>query len=186
MPPEDQPNSGRSCSSTSANLSYSTSPTSLPSRPSATSTPVKPSRPSTTTSSARRSTSRRPPTPTSSSSGALPSRSVPSTFSTSLTPHHHRSTILGETKYYLREIKHAFVVGQTYPLNEVPGPHSRKITTLVKNRLQTIAFKLVAKSPHQRIKVHRLTRYFPDQNDLQMRQRLKVRSPSPLPPVSLP
>ncbi|KAL8280182.1 hypothetical protein RQP46_007512 [Phenoliferia psychrophenolica] len=84
-----------------------------------------------------------------------------------------RSTILGETKYFIRDIKHSFVVGQTYPLTEVPGPHSRKITTLVKNRLQIIAFKLVAKSPHNRIKVQRLTRYFPDQNDLQMRQRLK-------------
>jgi transcription initiation factor TFIID subunit 1, fungi type len=40
--------------------------------------------------------------------------------------------------------------------------------------LQTIAYKLVAKSPRNRIKVHKLTRYFPDQNDLQMRQRLKV------------
>ncbi|ORY53385.1 hypothetical protein BCR35DRAFT_310520 [Leucosporidium creatinivorum] len=79
----------------------------------------------------------------------------------------------GETKYYIRDIKNLFVVGQTYPLNEVPGPHSRKITTLVKNRLQTIAYKLVAKSPRNRIKVHKLTRYFPDQNDLQMRQRLK-------------
>ncbi|KAM0746937.1 hypothetical protein T439DRAFT_350223 [Meredithblackwellia eburnea MCA 4105] len=85
-----------------------------------------------------------------------------------------RNTSPGEgAKYFLREIKTAFVVGQTYPLTEVPGPHSRKITTLVKNRLQTIAFKLVAKAPHQRIKVQRLTRYFPDQNDLQMRQRLK-------------
>lgn len=83
-------------------------------------------------------------------------------------------TIEGEAKYYIRDIKNLFVVGQTYPLNEVPGPHSRKVTTLVKNRLQTIAFKLVNNSPRNRIKVQRLTRYFPDQNDLQMRQRLKV------------
>ncbi|KAI5476818.1 transcription initiation factor TFIID subunit 1 [Pseudohyphozyma bogoriensis] len=84
-----------------------------------------------------------------------------------------RSTIDGDTKYYIRELKTIFVVGQTYPINEVPGPHSRKISTLVKNRLQTIAFKLVEKNPHNRIKVNKLTRYFPDQNDLQMRQRLK-------------
>ncbi|SCV70550.1 BQ2448_3312 [Microbotryum intermedium] len=84
-----------------------------------------------------------------------------------------RVTIEGETKYYIREIKNMFVLGQTYPLTEVPGPHSRKVTTLVKNRLQNITFKLIEKNPHHRIKVHRLTRYFPDQNDLQMRQRLK-------------
>lgn len=91
-----------------------------------------------------------------------------------------RVTIDGEVKYYIREIKHNFVIGQTYPLLEVPGPHSRKISNLMKNRLQTIAFKLIHKNPNLRIKVHRLTRYFPDQNDLQMRQRLKVRLASDL------
>lgn len=50
------------------------------------------------------------------------------------------------------------------------------MTTLQKNRLMTIAFKLVAKNKDSRIKVHRLTRYFPDHNDLQMRQKLKVRT----------
>jgi len=38
----------------------------------------------------------------------------------------------------------------------------------------TIAFKLVQKNKDNRIKVFRLTRYFPDHNDLQMRQKLKV------------
>ncbi|GAA5937245.1 histone acetyltransferase [Sporobolomyces koalae] len=84
-----------------------------------------------------------------------------------------RVNIDGDIKYYLRSIPHLYVVGQTYPQTEVPGPHSRKITTLQKNRLMTIAFKLVAKNKDSRIKVHRLTRYFPDHNDLQMRQKLK-------------
>ena len=84
-----------------------------------------------------------------------------------------RSTINGESKYFIRPIKINFIVGQTYPLNEVPGPHSRKVTTLVKNRLQSITFKLVNKNKG-RIKVSKLTKYFPDQSDLQMRQRLKV------------
>ncbi|GAA5988754.1 hypothetical protein JCM11641_006528 [Rhodosporidiobolus odoratus] len=84
-----------------------------------------------------------------------------------------RVTIDGETQYFIRSIPHLYVVGQTYPQIEVPGPHSRKITTLQKNRLMTIAFKLVAKNKDSRIKVHRLTRYFPDHNDLQMRQKLK-------------
>lgn len=78
----------------------------------------------------------------------------------------------GVSTYYLRAIKINFVVGQTYPLTEVPGPHSRKVTTLVKNRLQSITFKLVAKNKGK-IKVSKLTKYFPDQSDLQMRQRLK-------------
>ncbi|KAF4623776.1 hypothetical protein D9613_002171 [Agrocybe pediades] len=84
-----------------------------------------------------------------------------------------RSTIKGETKYYLRDIKNLFVIGQTYPVTEVPGPHSRKITNTIKYRLQIIAFKLLKKSQGERLKISRLMKYFPDQNELQMRQRLK-------------
>ncbi|KAH9835861.1 atypical/TAF1 protein kinase [Rhodofomes roseus] len=84
-----------------------------------------------------------------------------------------RSTCKNDTKYYIREIKNLFVVGQTYPVTEVPGPHSRKITNTIKHRLQIIAFKLLAKSAEERLKISRLMKYFPDQNELQMRQRLK-------------
>ncbi|KAI6008371.1 TAF1 transcription initiation factor TFIID subunit TAF1 [Pisolithus orientalis] len=84
-----------------------------------------------------------------------------------------KSTNKGESKYYLREIKNLFVIGQTYPVTEVPGPHSRKITSTIKHRLQIIAFKLLKKSRDERLKISRLMKYFPDQNELQMRQRLK-------------
>ncbi|TCD62848.1 hypothetical protein EIP91_006329 [Steccherinum ochraceum] len=84
-----------------------------------------------------------------------------------------KSTIKNDTKYYIREIKNLFVVGQTYPVTEVPGPHSRKITNTIKHRLQIIAFKLLQKSTEERLKISRLMKYFPDQNELQMRQRLK-------------
>lgn len=84
-----------------------------------------------------------------------------------------RSTCKSDTKYYIREIKNLYVVGQTYPVTEVPGPHSRKITNTIKHRLQIIAFKLLQKSAEERLKISRLMKYFPDQNELQMRQRLK-------------
>ncbi|KAI1793162.1 hypothetical protein LXA43DRAFT_285247 [Ganoderma leucocontextum] len=84
-----------------------------------------------------------------------------------------RTSTKGETKCYIREISNLFVVGQTYPITEVPGPHSRKITNTIKQRLQIIAFKLLQKSTEQRLKISRLMKYFPDQNELQMRQRLK-------------
>ncbi|KAF8215977.1 TAF1 transcription initiation factor TFIID subunit TAF1 [Mycena galopus ATCC 62051] len=84
-----------------------------------------------------------------------------------------RNTIKGDTKYFIRDIKHLFVSGQTYPVTEVPGPHSRKITNTIKFRLQIIAFKLLQKSAGERLKISRLMKYFPDQNELQMRQRLK-------------
>lgn len=86
----------------------------------------------------------------------------------------YRSTCKSDTKYYIREIKNLYVVGQTYPVTEVPGPHSRKITNTIKHRLQIIAFKLLQKSAEERLKISRLMKYFPDQNELQMRQRLKV------------
>lgn len=88
-----------------------------------------------------------------------------------------RNTTKSESKYYIREIKNLFVVGQTYPVTEVPGPHSRKITNTIKHRLQIIAYKLLAKSPGERLKISRLMKYFPDQNELQMRQRLKASLP---------
>ncbi|KAI0053454.1 hypothetical protein FA95DRAFT_745691 [Auriscalpium vulgare] len=84
-----------------------------------------------------------------------------------------KNTVKSDTKYYLREIKNLFTVGQTYPVTEVPGPHSRKITNTIKFRLQIIAFKLLQKSAGERLKISRLMKYFPDQNELQMRQRLK-------------
>ncbi len=84
-----------------------------------------------------------------------------------------RSTTKNEIRYYLREVRNLFVVGQTYPVQPIPGPHARLITNNIKYRLQMIAYKLIQKSQRQRIKIHRLMRYFPDQNELQMRQRLK-------------
>ncbi|KAI0095198.1 atypical/TAF1 protein kinase [Irpex rosettiformis] len=84
-----------------------------------------------------------------------------------------KSTTKNETKYFIRDVKNLFVVGQTYPVTEVPGPHSRKITNTIKHRLQIIAFKLLQKSTEERLKISRLMKYFPDQNELQMRQRLK-------------
>ncbi|KIP11796.1 hypothetical protein PHLGIDRAFT_27789 [Phlebiopsis gigantea 11061_1 CR5-6] len=84
-----------------------------------------------------------------------------------------KNTVKSDTKYYIREIRNLFTVGQTYPVTEVPGPHSRKITNTIKHRLQIIAFKLLQKSTEERLKISRLMKYFPDQNELQMRQRLK-------------
>jgi len=84
-----------------------------------------------------------------------------------------RNTTETETNYYIRPIEHLYVIGQTYPVVEVPGPHARKTTTQLKHRLQTIAFKLCSKSPDGRIRIGKVMKYFNDQNEMQMRQRLK-------------
>ncbi|CCG84974.1 protein of unknown function [Taphrina deformans PYCC 5710] len=82
------------------------------------------------------------------------------------------STKLGN-RFYLRNLKHVFVVGQTLPVIDIPGPHSRKVTTSYKNRLKMITYRLIRKSENQRLLVKDLIKHFPDQNELQIRQRLK-------------
>ncbi|WFD40407.1 uncharacterized protein MJAP1_003393 [Malassezia japonica] len=83
-----------------------------------------------------------------------------------------RSTTKTDVKYYLRDIPYLFTVGQTYPTTPIPGPHARLVTNNVKHRLRMITYKLLEKSPAHRIKIHRVMKYFPDHNELQMRQRL--------------
>ncbi|KAG0295551.1 hypothetical protein BGZ96_011501 [Linnemannia gamsii] len=84
-----------------------------------------------------------------------------------------RTTYKNETKYYIRHIPHLYVVGQTYPVQDVPGPHSRKITTMIKNRLQISSFRFMRKDPANRLKFTKLCKAYPEYNELQIRQRLK-------------
>lgn len=85
-----------------------------------------------------------------------------------------RSTVKGEVSYCIREIKNLFVVGQTFPVEQIPGPHARKISATAKERTKQISFKLLMKAKGNRMKLSKLMRYFPDTHELQMRQRLKV------------
>ncbi|KAG0196131.1 hypothetical protein BGX31_005572, partial [Mortierella sp. GBA43] len=84
-----------------------------------------------------------------------------------------KTTYKGETKYYIRHIPHLYVVGQTYPVQDVPGPHSRKITTMIKNRLQITAFRFIRKDPHGRLRFAKLVKAYPEYSEIQIRQRLK-------------
>ena len=87
-----------------------------------------------------------------------------------------RQTISGVSNYYIRAINNLYTVGQTMPnSSEVPGPHARKSTHTAKQRLQIVAWLLIEKSKTKRIKLSRLMKYFPDQTELQMRQRLKIK-----------
>lgn len=85
-------------------------------------------------------------------------------------------TINGHATYYIRAIHHLYTVGQTVPNeSEVPGPHARKNTTTAKTRLMIVAWLLLQKSKQKKLKLTKLMKYFPDQTELQMRQRLKVK-----------
>ncbi|KAL1915122.1 uncharacterized protein VTP21DRAFT_7603 [Calcarisporiella thermophila] len=84
-----------------------------------------------------------------------------------------KNTYKNQVRFYIREIPHLFVVGQTYPVQEVPGPHSRKITNTVKSRLQVIAYRLIRRNKHHRLRMTKLMKYFPEYTEIQIRQRLK-------------
>ncbi|WVN85623.1 uncharacterized protein L203_100772 [Cryptococcus depauperatus CBS 7841] len=87
-----------------------------------------------------------------------------------------RQTINGHSTYHLRSINNIFTVGQTVPNeSEIHGPHARKNTNTAKMRLMIIAWLLINKSKQKRFKIGKLLKYFPDQTELQMRQRLKVK-----------
>lgn len=72
-------------------------------------------------------------------------------------------------------MKNLFVVGQTIPSVQVPGPHARKVSATAKDRTHQIAYRLLQKAKGNHMKLSRLMKYFPDCHELQMRQRLKVR-----------
>ncbi|KAK9459036.1 uncharacterized protein V1516DRAFT_680762 [Lipomyces oligophaga] len=76
-------------------------------------------------------------------------------------------------KYFLRSIPHLFCVGQTFPVTEIPSPRSRRVTTASKNRLKMIVYRVLSKADKERILVKGISSHFPDQNDMQNRQRLK-------------
>ncbi|KAI5290794.1 hypothetical protein KEM54_000422 [Ascosphaera aggregata] len=83
------------------------------------------------------------------------------------------STGIEGTHYYLRIIENLFVAGQQFPSVDVPGPHSRKVTTASKNRLKMISYRKIKKSKSHRVSVADITEHFPDSNDMQNRQKMK-------------
>ncbi|KAL8833990.1 MAG: hypothetical protein Q9170_003992 [Blastenia crenularia] len=75
--------------------------------------------------------------------------------------------------WYIRGIENLRVVGQEFPSIDVPGPHSRKVTTAAKNRLKMISYRLLRKSKTHKIKVSAVTKHFMDSTDMQNRQKMK-------------
>lgn len=76
-------------------------------------------------------------------------------------------------RFFLRPINYLFTVGQTLPAVEIPGPHSRRTTALMKHRLRMIAYRALNASEQTRITVKDISEHFPKQSDMQIRQRLK-------------
>jgi hypothetical protein len=49
-------------------------------------------------------------------------------------------------RMYLRNVENLHTVGQQFPISEVPGEHSRKVTDAAKRRLRGISFRIYAKT----------------------------------------
>ncbi|KAJ1982768.1 hypothetical protein H4R35_000127 [Dimargaris xerosporica] len=84
-----------------------------------------------------------------------------------------QSKYKGHTKLYLRPIASVFTVGQTYPMQDVPGPHSRKVTNTIKSRLQALSYRLIRRNPYHRLHMSKVARYFPEYPETHIRLRLK-------------
>ena len=80
--------------------------------------------------------------------------------------------ILGSS-WFLRNINHLHIVGQEFPAIDVPGPHSRKVTTASKNRLRMISYRMARREKTHRISVSEVTSHFIDTTDMQNRQKMK-------------
>ncbi|PHH73525.1 hypothetical protein CDD80_3747 [Ophiocordyceps camponoti-rufipedis] len=77
------------------------------------------------------------------------------------------------SRWFLHQIDHLFVAGQTFPSVEVPGPHSRKVTNASKSRMKMLAFRLIRHSTADNCQLSDITKHIADSTDTQNRQKLK-------------
>ncbi|EEY17599.1 transcription initiation factor TFIID subunit 1 [Verticillium alfalfae VaMs.102] len=83
------------------------------------------------------------------------------------------STGVEGSKWYIHNIDHLYVVGQTFPSVEVPGPHSRKVTNASKNRIKMMSYRMMRRSPHSVVNLADITKHIAESTDAQNRQKLK-------------
>ncbi|KAJ5899230.1 transcription initiation factor TFIID [Penicillium taxi] len=84
-----------------------------------------------------------------------------------------RSSTAGSSNYYIRNIDNFFVAGQQFPAVDIPGPHSRKVTTVAKNRMKMLVYRLLKKSSDARLAISEVTAHIPGTTDMQNRQKVK-------------
>ncbi|KAJ5595902.1 transcription initiation factor TFIID [Penicillium hetheringtonii] len=83
------------------------------------------------------------------------------------------STGSSGSNYYIRNIENLFVAGQQFPSVDIPGPHSRKVTTVAKNRMKMLVYRLLKKSADSRLSISDVTAHIPGTTDMQNRQKVK-------------
>ncbi|KAK2852147.1 hypothetical protein FQN49_005327 [Arthroderma sp. PD_2] len=83
------------------------------------------------------------------------------------------STGVEGASYFIRNIDNLYVAGQQFPSVDVPGPHSRKVTTAAKNRLKMVCYRRIKRNGNNRVSVAEITEHFPESTDMQNRQKMK-------------
>ncbi|KAF2169846.1 hypothetical protein M409DRAFT_64840 [Zasmidium cellare ATCC 36951] len=63
------------------------------------------------------------------------------------------STYESGDRFFLRNVENLHIVGQQFPLAEVPGQHSRKVTDAAKKRLRALSYRIYTKSLDRKDKV---------------------------------
>ena len=81
----------------------------------------------------------------------------------------HRS----RASWSIKKLANLHIAGQEFPVVDVPGPHSRKVTTAAKNRLKMVSYRLARHSGSGRVDVKKITHHFPGTTDMQNRQKMK-------------
>lgn len=76
-------------------------------------------------------------------------------------------------RFYLRQINHLFAVGQTFPVEEIPGPNSRRVTSMRTTRLRMVVYRILNRTPSRAVSIEPIARHFPDQDYGQNRQKIK-------------
>ena len=78
--------------------------------------------------------------------------------------------------FYIREVETIMTVGQQCPLQEVPGPNSKKANNFIKEFLQVFIYRLFWKSKDtpRRIKMEDIKKAFPSLPEASIRKGLKL------------
>ncbi|CAF3688741.1 unnamed protein product [Rotaria socialis] len=83
-----------------------------------------------------------------------------------------------KSNYHIRNVKNIFTIGQECPLQEVPGPNSKRANIFARDFLQAYIFRLFWKSRDKppRIKMEDVRKAFPQNAENSIRKRLKMSS----------
>lgn len=83
------------------------------------------------------------------------------------------TTGMDGTVWHLRNIDHVFAVGQHLPQQVVPTRGARRITTIAKNRMKMLSYRLLRHDKKHTMRIQELTPHIQHSEDSSNRQKMK-------------